>query len=127
MLCQYPGCFEEIEGQLPEESVTSRGGVANEAALIACLKEERIAGAGLDVFTDEPPGRDHPAYGLKNVILTPHAAGLTAECVIKVSILAAQAAVNIICGIRPEGIVNPEALNHPRWSKAKKLTEGAYS
>jgi phosphoglycerate dehydrogenase-like enzyme len=55
-------------------SVT-RGGVVDEGALIEVLQQERIAGAGLDVFEQEPLPEDSPLWELDNVILTPHAAG----------------------------------------------------
>jgi D-3-phosphoglycerate dehydrogenase len=93
----------------------SRGGVIDEAALIQCLREKRIAGAGLDVFAQEPPEKENPLKELDNVILTPHIGGLTLECGIKVSVLAAQAAVDVIQGRKPNGIVNPEVLSQPRW------------
>ncbi len=93
----------------------SRGGVVDEAALIQCLKEKRIAGAGLDVFAQEPPEKDNPLKELENVILTPHVGGLTLECGIRVSVLAAQAALDVFQGKKPDGIVNPEVLNQPRW------------
>ncbi len=93
----------------------SRGGVIDEAALIQFLKEKRIAGAGLDVFGQEPPEKDNPLKGLDNVILTPHIGGLTLECGIKVSVLASQAAIDVLQGKKPNGIVNPEVLLQPRW------------
>jgi phosphoglycerate dehydrogenase-like enzyme len=51
---------------------TSRGPIIDEAALLAALREKRIAGAGLDVFDIEPLPLDHPLRGLDNVVLTPH-------------------------------------------------------
>lgn len=50
----------------------ARGAIIDEAALIAALKEQRIAGAGLDVFTQEPLPVDSPLRTLPNVVLTPH-------------------------------------------------------
>jgi len=56
----------------------SRGEVVDEEALIRALREGRIAGAGLDVFWQEPLPPDSPLYDLPNVILTPHISGATA-------------------------------------------------
>jgi D-3-phosphoglycerate dehydrogenase len=51
---------------------TSRGPIIEEAALLAALKDKRIAGAGLDVFDVEPLPLDHPLRRLDNVVITPH-------------------------------------------------------
>jgi phosphogluconate 2-dehydrogenase len=55
----------------------SRGGLIDEDALVTALREHRIAGAGLDVFVQEPVPFDHPLLSLGNVILTPHIGGGT--------------------------------------------------
>jgi phosphoglycerate dehydrogenase-like enzyme len=55
----------------------SRGGTVDETALTRALREGWIAGAGLDVFEEEPLPSDSPLYGLENVILSPHVAGFT--------------------------------------------------
>ena len=99
----------------------SRGGVIDEAALIDCLRERKIAGAGLDVFAEEPPEKNNPLKTLDNVILTPHVAGLTLECGIRIAVLAAQAVVDLFQGKRPGGMVNPEVLSEPRWSQRVKF------
>ena len=44
------------------------------------LKEKKIAGAGLDVFENEPPPKNHPLFSLDNIVLSPHNAALTLEC-----------------------------------------------
>jgi D-3-phosphoglycerate dehydrogenase len=94
---------------------TSRGGVLDEEALFQCLREKKIAGAGLDVFAQEPLDKDNPIKKLDNVILTPHTAALTRECVIRLATEAAKAIIEVLHGKRPQGIVNPEVLTHPRW------------
>ena len=58
---------------------TARGPIVEEAALLQALTEGRIAGAGLDVFDTEPLPAGHPLTELSNVVMTPHAAGITPE------------------------------------------------
>jgi len=60
---------------------TARGALIDEAALVECLREKKIACAGLDVFEAEPLPAGHPLLGLPNVLLTPHAAGMTPEVI----------------------------------------------
>jgi phosphoglycerate dehydrogenase-like enzyme len=58
---------------------TARGGIVNESDLVQALLTNRIAGAGLDVFESEPLPADSPLLTMQNVVLTPHAAGITPE------------------------------------------------
>ena len=58
---------------------TSRGGTVDEKALVDALSNGEIAGAGLDVFEEEPAGADNPLFAMDNVIVTPHSAGLSSE------------------------------------------------
>ena len=89
---------------------TARGPLVDEAALVQALKQKTIAGAGVDVFDPEPPKADNPLYALPNVVLTPHSAGLTVECVIRMATHAAQAIMDVLEGRRPEGVINPEVF-----------------
>ena len=59
---------------------TARGGIINEKELFNALKEKKIAGAGLDVFENEPPPKNYPLFSLDNIVLSPHNAALTLEC-----------------------------------------------
>ena len=58
---------------------TARGGIVNESDLVQALLTNRIAGAGLDVFETEPLPPDSPLCAMRNVVLSPHAAGITPE------------------------------------------------
>ncbi len=87
---------------------TARGPLVDEAALAKALREKKIAGAGVDVFDPEPPKPDNPLFGLPNIILSPHSAALTAECMIRMATHAAQAIMDVLEGRRPEGVINPE-------------------
>ena len=75
----------------------SRGGVVDEGALYAALKEGIIAGAGLDVFSTEPP-IDSPLFELDNVILSPHMGGFTDGALATTSEFIAQAIVDSLDG-----------------------------
>lgn len=89
---------------------TSRGAVIDENALIEALKSESIAGAGLDVFENEPPSPENPLLGFDNVVSTPHSAALSRECVVKVAITAVQAVVDCLEERRPTYIYNKKEL-----------------
>jgi D-3-phosphoglycerate dehydrogenase len=64
---------------------TCRGGVVDESALFEALRDERILGAGIDVFEKEPTIADNPLFTLENIVVTPHAAGATYENVCNVA------------------------------------------
>lgn len=88
----------------------SRGGVVDEEALYRALKDGVIAGAALDVFQEEPPSRNHPLFELDNVLLSPHSAALTEECVVRMATGAARGVVDVLTGKRPQFVVNTEVL-----------------
>jgi phosphoglycerate dehydrogenase-like enzyme len=93
----------------------SRGGLINEADLYEALRNKRIAGAGLDVFDNEPPGQS-PLFTLDNIILTPHAAGVDLQSRDDMALSAAQTIVTLRKGGWAEpAIVNPEVRAKFRW------------
>ena len=95
----------------------SRGGVVNEGALVKALQNNKIAGAGLDVFSEEPVPADHPLLELENVILTPHSAALTRECVTRMATEAAECVLDVFAGREPRNVANPQVLEFGRWKQ----------
>jgi phosphoglycerate dehydrogenase-like enzyme len=95
---------------------TARGGLVCEADLIEALRNRKIAGAGLDVFEDEPPGKS-ALFELDNVVVTPHAAGVDLQSRDDMALSAAEAIVSLSRGEWPaEKIVNPEVKERFRWA-----------
>jgi D-3-phosphoglycerate dehydrogenase len=86
---------------------TARGFIHDERALADALRENRIAGAGLDVWDKEPPGPDHPLLQLDNVLASPHTAGLTPEARRTMGRIAADQMLACLDGKRPPRLVNP--------------------
>jgi phosphoglycerate dehydrogenase-like enzyme len=95
---------------------TARGGLIDEAALFDALEHYRIAGAGLDVFAQEPPPKDHPFFTLENIVMTPHTGGTDLQSRLDMAELAAKAIVELAAGRWPDDlIVNKEIRNRFRW------------
>ncbi|MFO0847553.1 MAG: phosphoglycerate dehydrogenase [Gemmataceae bacterium] len=94
---------------------TARGGVVNEADLYDALQARRIAGAGLDVFDEEPPGR-HPLFTLDNVVATAHTAGVDLQSRDDMARCAAEAIVKLLKGEWPgDWVVNKEV--QAKWGR----------
>jgi D-3-phosphoglycerate dehydrogenase len=88
----------------------SRGPVVDEEALVAALRERRIGGAALDVFSTQPLPPDHPYFGFDNVILTPHMAGITEESMERMGTGAVSEVLRVLAGELPLNLCNPEAV-----------------
>ncbi len=91
---------------------TARGGLIDEAALVEALKSGQIRAAGLDVFVEEPPAPNDPLLKLDNLLLSPHTAGLTEECAMRMAEVSARNALAGLDGkVDPELVVNKHVLN----------------
>ncbi len=87
---------------------TCRGPTVDEAALIQALRDGRIAGAGLDVFEEEPTPPDNPLLKMDNVIVTPHSAGASTESLAAGLSRLGEEAARVLRGAWPMSLVNPE-------------------
>ena len=83
----------------------SRGAVVDETALVGVLRSGGIAGAGLDVYEEEPPAADNPLWELPNIIVTPHRAGFSTEGVYGSSMVV-EDMVRVLNGEEPRFPVN---------------------
>ena len=88
---------------------TARGGIVDESALAAALETQQVAGAGIDVWTVEPPLLEHPLLTFDNVIATYHTAGVTVDSRHTMAQWNAEQLVQIFQGHYPPRLVNPEA------------------
>jgi D-3-phosphoglycerate dehydrogenase len=97
----------------------ARGGIIDEAALFDALEAGQVAGAGLDVFVEEPPPADHPLVGHPRVICTPHLGASTEQAQVNVSVaVAEQVRDYLIDGVLRNAVnvpsISPELLAEVR-------------
>jgi D-3-phosphoglycerate dehydrogenase/microcystin synthetase protein McyI len=115
----HPDLNDETRGMVGERELramqkhaflvnTARGPIVSAPALARALREGWIAGAALDVYEDEPVGKDSPLAGIENLILSPHIAGLTDEALRGMALSAAEQILQALRGERPPHLVNPE-------------------
>jgi D-3-phosphoglycerate dehydrogenase len=83
----------------------ARGGIVDEDALYAILREKKIAGAALDVIATEPPAKNHPLIQLENVLWTPHIGAVTLEASERGEWGAAQEVIRVLESKRPKNPV----------------------
>jgi D-3-phosphoglycerate dehydrogenase len=87
----------------------ARGEIIDESALIAALRDKRIAGAALDVLEGKAPAADHPLHALDNVLLTPHIAGRSADANLRNGLQVVADLRAIFNGRHPGHLINPGA------------------
>ncbi len=84
----------------------ARGEVVDEEALVEALRLKKLKGAAIDVFSEEPPPASHPLFGLDNVIVTPHVAGVTDESRRRIMQVTAANIARVLLGEKPENVVS---------------------
>ncbi|MFH1602897.1 MAG: NAD(P)-dependent oxidoreductase, partial [Pseudomonadota bacterium] len=102
---------------------TARGGIHDEAALRQAIESGHVAGAGLDVWMQEPPPLDHPLLRLDTVVCTYHTAGVTHEARHNIAAMSAEQIVGLLKGARPPRLINAEVL--PAYSARFEKILGA--
>ncbi|MWB79664.1 hydroxyacid dehydrogenase [Pseudooceanicola sp. 216_PA32_1] len=100
---------------------TARGGLIDEAALVAAIQSGHLAGAGLDTFAVEPPAADHPFFAVPEIVLTPHIGGVTRQAGARVGVDAVRGIFQILDGapVAPERIINRKLLAAAQAEPAK--------
>jgi D-3-phosphoglycerate dehydrogenase len=91
---------------------TARGGIIDEVALYKALTSGHLAGAGLDVFEQEPTPPDNPLLSLDNVISSPHMAGVTVEAIAAMAVATSLNILSVLDGTpNRENTINPEVYD----------------
>lgn len=122
---------EETRGMIGEEALrrmkkgaylinAARGSIVDEAALVAALESNHLAGAAIDVFAKEPPG-DHTLYRLPNVVLSPHLGGSTREALDFIARTIAEQVALALTGQPVRGAVNLPHLSDEEWWEIEPL------
>jgi D-3-phosphoglycerate dehydrogenase len=104
---------EELNAMKPSAILinAARGGLVDETLLDRALREGRLSGAGLDVLVEEPPPPDHPLLSNPRVLISPHSAGLTAECAQRMAVQSVQNLLDFFAGrLDPSLVVNAAAI-----------------
>ncbi len=113
LLPETRGMIGERELKLMKKTAylinVARGPIVDEKALNKALKENWIAGAGIDVYEKEPPDPENPLFKLENVVLTPHIAWYTEDALWRLEMSAVNEAIRILQGRLPKNLVNKEA------------------
>ncbi|NLU25337.1 MAG: hydroxyacid dehydrogenase [Clostridiales bacterium] len=108
----------ELEAMKPTALLINcgRGELVNEPDLCAALKSGEIAGAGLDVFWNEPTRVDDEIVHCPNVIVSPHSAAQTREAVIKMATMCVEGCLAVCNGKKWPYVADKKVYDHPRWA-----------
>lgn len=94
----------------------ARGGIVNEEDLIDALTNGVIAGAGLDVFENEPPKTNDPLFNTKNLLYSPHSAAQTREAVVNMANMCVDGCLAVLNGEKWPLVADKNVYNHPKWA-----------
>ena len=94
----------------------ARSGIINEKDLVTALNDEVIAGAGIDVFSKEPPQADDPLLFAKNIVISPHSAAQTREAMFNMADQCVKGCLAIIRGEKWPYVADKKVYEHPRWA-----------
>lgn len=94
----------------------SRGGIVNEQDLVEALKNGTIAGAGTDVYCNEPPAADDPLLNCPNLIVSPHSAAQTREAVIEMAQMCVRGCLAVCQGKKWPYVADKSVYDHPAWA-----------
>jgi len=92
----------------------ARGALIDEAALAEAIKSGHVAGAGIDVYPEEPPEPGNPLIGLKGVVHTPHLGASTVEAQDEVAVQIAQQTLDALRNGTYKNVVNPDVLERKK-------------
>ena len=101
----------------------ARGGIIDEDALYEALKNDKIGGAALDVYEDEPPAEDSKLFELDNIILTPHIAASTKEAQRDAAIIVADEIIKLIEGGTPNNVLNMPRIDNITYQEVSPYFE----
>lgn len=93
----------------------ARGGIINEKALAKALNEDRLGGAGIDCFEQDPPSVDNELMNAKNVIVSPHSAAQTKEAVVNMATMCVNGCLAICRGEKWPFVADKKVYDHPIW------------
>ncbi len=98
----------------------SRGGIVNEEALAEALNKGTIAGAGTDVYEEEPPKPTNPLLTAKNIVCSPHSAAQTKEAVSRMARMCVEGCLAVINGEKWPYVADPKVYDHPDWEEKNR-------
>jgi len=99
---------------------TARGALVEPDALVEALESGHLRGAAMDVFETEPLPLDHPFAKTDRLVMSPHIAGATEECLERTATQAAAQVIDVLEGRRPANMVNPETWGRRRFKETSK-------